>query len=299
LEAHHHGHTHHGHSDEKLAGWGKLDCALVGEWLATFSNWAEKGTLARLAYPLELVFILARDLTIPNLDEHAWRRLTCALATLGAPVVGMLLFRPHAAHIELGGSFPLPLLVFLLTLPLALLAYKTTRDEEPPEGTTGLLLLLLGFTSAVTWTNAIANELVAALSMLGTLLGISPAVLGLTVLAWGNSVGDFVADTALARSGNPRMGAASCFGSPIFNLCVGFGLSLTVAISKNGRPFELPKDDDVPLALTFLVGSCLLTGVGVPLTGFRLGGKYGACLIGYYALFILLALLCEEKVLRL
>ena len=32
-------------------------------WLCEFANWEEKGTLARLGYPLELLFILARDLT--------------------------------------------------------------------------------------------------------------------------------------------------------------------------------------------------------------------------------------------
>ena len=124
-------------------------------------------------------------------------------------------------------------------------------------------------------------------------------MLGLTVLAWGNSIGDFVADTALARGGNPRMGAASCFGSPIFNLCVGFGVSLAVATAKAGEPFRLPPDSEVPLALGFLIGSCLMSGVAVPLAGFRLGRRYGALLIAYYALFMLCSLLAEAGVLRL
>ena len=53
-------------------------------------------------------------------------------------------------------------------------------------------------------------------------------MLGVTVLAIGNSVGDWVADTAVARQGKPAMGVSSCFGSPLLNDVLGLGISLTV-----------------------------------------------------------------------
>ena len=46
---------------------------------------------------------------------------------------------------------------------------------------------------------------------LGAAVGISPAILGVTVLAWGNSVGDLVADVVIARGGQPTMAVASCY----------------------------------------------------------------------------------------
>ena len=73
-------------------------------------------------------------------------------------------------------------------------------------------------------------------------------ILGLTVLAWGNSVGDFIADTSLARAGNPRMGAASCFGSPLFNLLIGFGLSVTFATA-DGSYVKTPDDANIPASI--------------------------------------------------
>ena len=54
------------------------------------------------------------------------------------------------------------------------------------------------------------------------------AILGLTVLAIGNSVGDWVADTAVARAGKPGMGIASCFGSPLLNDVLGLSVALLV-----------------------------------------------------------------------
>lgn len=57
---------------------------------------------------------------------------------------------------------------------------------------------------------------------------LSLAILGLTVLAIGNSVGDWVADTAVARAGEPGMGVASCFGSPLLNDVLGLSVALIV-----------------------------------------------------------------------
>ena len=54
-------------------------------------------------------------------------------------------------------------------------------------------------------------------------------ILGLTVLAIGNSVGDWVADTAVARAGKPGMGIASCFGSPLLNDVLGLSIALIVS----------------------------------------------------------------------
>ncbi len=50
-----------------------------------------------------------------------------------------------------------------------------------------------------------AGELVALLEYLGTLSGIPKEVLGLTVLAWGNSVGDLSTNTAMARRQAPPL----------------------------------------------------------------------------------------------
>ena len=99
---------------------------------------------------------------------------------------------------------------------------------------------------------AVADEIVAALEVLGLQFNISNAVLGLTVLAWGNSVGDLFANVAVAKSSYPQMAVAatfagrcvcdvtpsrfllshSCFFSgPMFNLLVGLGLAATLYTS--------------------------------------------------------------------
>ena len=43
-------------------------------------------------------------------------------------------------------------------------------------------------------------------------------VLGLTVLAWGNSVGDMSTNMAMARKGLANMAMTACYAGPVFNL---------------------------------------------------------------------------------
>ena len=92
-------------------------------------------------------------------------------------------------------------------------------------------LAFLGFVISVGWIYLIANEIVSLLKAFGIFFGVSDAILGLTVLAWGNSIGDLVADIAIAKQGYPRMGFSACFGGPLFNLLLGIGLPFTIGKS--------------------------------------------------------------------
>ena len=47
---------------------------------------------------------------------------------------------------------------------------------------------------------SVASEVVSVLDLLGKVSGVDHTVLGLTLLAWGNSLGDLSTNVALARS---------------------------------------------------------------------------------------------------
>ena len=61
--------------------------------------------------------------------------------------------------------------------------------------------MFLGFAMSVLWIYTLADEIVGILRALGIVADIDAAVLGLTVLAWGNSIGDLITDCALAKAG--------------------------------------------------------------------------------------------------
>ncbi|CAK5099597.1 unnamed protein product [Meloidogyne enterolobii] len=54
--------------------------------------------------------------------------------------------------------------------------------------------------------------------MLGNLFNIPYQILGLTAVAWCNSIGDLIADVSVARQGMPRMALSAAIGGPLFSL---------------------------------------------------------------------------------
>ncbi|KAH0566114.1 hypothetical protein GP486_000475 [Trichoglossum hirsutum] len=127
-----------------------------------------------------------------------------------------------------------PVLYALLTslIALALLILTTTTDCAPKWH---FLLCFVGFVVSIAWISTIANEVVGVLKAVGVILSISDAILGLTVFAVGNSLGDLVADITVARLGLPVMALSACFGGPMLNILLGIGISGLYIMIRDGN----------------------------------------------------------------
>jgi len=64
------------------------------------------------------------------------------------------------------------------------------------------------------------------LELLALISGLRQDFLGLTFLAWGNSLGDLFANSALSKKGYGVMAVTGCFAGQLFNLLIGFGIAL-------------------------------------------------------------------------
>jgi sodium/potassium/calcium exchanger 6 len=114
---------------------------------------------------------------------------------------------------------------------------------------------------------------VGVLKTLGVILNMSDAILGLTIFAVGNSLGDFVADITVARLGFPVMALSACFGGPMLNILLGIGLSGCYIILKGGRHHHAKHPDkpikfkpyqiDISTTLVISGGTLLVTLVGL------------------------------------
>ena len=162
------------------------------------------------------------------------------------------------------------------------------------------LLTALAFFQSVLWMNTAASEVVSLLSAIGKVSGVSEALLGATVLAWGNSVGDFVSNTVVAREGNPNMAIAACFAGPLMNLLVGtsFGLLLHIARFGPVTGYVMPNE------LVLLCGGLLFAlGYAIVIIPFvhkwRVGKPAAYGMIGFYVVFsILYALTSTHSIFR-
>ncbi|ODV90925.1 hypothetical protein CANCADRAFT_19192, partial [Tortispora caseinolytica NRRL Y-17796] len=131
-----------------------------------------------------------------------------------------------------GGDQPVLTLLYSLVVSLILLLafLRLTSPEKPPKYLK--LLCMFGFVASLCWVELIATEVVGVLKSFGVILGISDDILGLTVFAIGNSLGDLVADITIARMGYPIMALGACFGGPLLNLLLGIGISGSIAVAK-------------------------------------------------------------------
>jgi sodium/potassium/calcium exchanger 6 len=66
----------------------------------------------------------------------------------------------------------------------------------------------------------VSSEIVAVLQALGVILNLSDGIMGLTVFAFGNSVGDFFTNIMLAKMGYYTMALSASWGAPMISMCV-------------------------------------------------------------------------------
>ncbi len=122
------------------------------------------------------------------------------------------------------------------------------------------------------------------------------ALIGGTILSWGETVPELVATYTLAKMGHSTMAIAGCFAGPVFNLMVGLGLPVLYSSLKDGAlVMELTSG-----IITLVVQSVLMLAtlvVAVPLVfKWRLYQQIGFALLGVYVLFQLLFVLVEDGV---
>lgn len=147
---------------------------------------------------------------------------------------------------------------------------------------------------SIVWFYLVADALVTSLESLGTLFSIRPAILGFTLLAWGNSVGDLVADVALACNGRDgvQIAISGCYAGPLFNTVVGLGLSLVVGCWRSSpEPLILAKNDaTLYYIIGFLAAGLAWALLILPLKGMRLSRSFGLVLILLYGSFLVTGL---------
>ncbi|KAI5066828.1 hypothetical protein GOP47_0017356 [Adiantum capillus-veneris] len=285
-----HEHTHyHVHSQEIEAEVERIwedpnDHSLGGKlkhWLLVFYK-----------YCIEWPLALPRRLTIPVIEEERWsRKLAIASCTL-APIFVVAVWALYYAN-NVNSTLLALGLGAILGVILGSLAFCFTDEEQPPQQFL-TLWLAGGFFMSIVWFYVVANELVESLQSLGSIFGISTSILALTVLAWGNSVGDLVADLALACSGpdGVQIAISGCYAGPLFNTVVGLGLSLILGCwNSEPNPYLIAdKDGSLFYINGFLAIGLIWALVILPLQGMRLGRALGIGLIVLYCIFFMVGI---------
>ena len=129
----------------------------------------------------------------------------------------------------------MPCLICLLVSLVLLIPLLLTTTPTHKPASFRYILSLVGFVVSISWISTIAGQVVGALKALAVILNMSHAIMGLTIFAVGNSLGDLVADITVARLGYPVMALSACFGGPMLNILLGIGISGSYILIRGAR----------------------------------------------------------------
>lgn len=245
---------------------------------------------------MEWPLTLLRRATIPLIEQESYSRQWMLISIASCPV---------AVAVYWQISWSATIAAAVLGIAASVAAQRTTQGSQyvsrPPEWSCGsplpvgaVVVALCGFAMACLWINAFANELVGLLQLFGVLARVPNLLLGLTVLAWGNSVPDLFTDVSMARTGYANMAATACFAGPLCNLLCGLGLGFLLSILRSTQahisvvlPLSMATD---AVIITF---NCVLMLTLGLMNGGRLPAGAAAVFMILYGIYLAITLVVQ------
>ncbi|PSC70482.1 sodium calcium exchanger [Micractinium conductrix] len=205
--------------------------------------------------------LLLLQSTIPLVESNSYQRPWFLRAMAASPLFITFYLRlvawPSVAAALAAGAL-LAAAGHLGTRSLGGKAPEWTLGTQYPIG--AALVAVYGFGVAAIWISLFATEIVGLLQFLGMVCKAEPAVLGVTVLAWGNSLMDYMNNTAMAgrsRGGN-SMAMTACFAGPLFNMLVGLGIGFWSLLQESHlRRAAVTMDPVVLVGCLFIMLNCV------------------------------------------
>jgi len=244
--------------------------------------------------PIRLFLLI----TTPMADiegKHEWNKLLSTLHCITGPIFVVYSF---GYGFEWIGPLTVPVWVFIITAPVSLVIIFTSTSETPPFYYNAYSSYL-GFAVAITWIYTISSEVINLLRALGIAFDLSNEIMGLTILAWGNCMVDFIANVSIARKGFPKMAIAACYGGPLMSTLVGIGLPSFIALVIDpDHNTALGTSPLLYIIFVVLIFGLVATLLVVIMLKFRVKRSLGVCLIALYLMLIVVEWLTEFEVLR-
>ncbi|XP_026295949.1 putative sodium/calcium exchanger 7 [Apis mellifera] len=261
-------------------------------------DWQDANAFIKFILIIRAPFMAILQLLIPLVSvttvKRGWSKLLNCFQLCVTPTFSLFVLNVWAVRI---GPITLMPIVLLIGTILGIIVFLITDKDRIPKFHNAFAFF--GFFTAMMVVYLVAKEVMAVLQCVGYAFSISDAMLGITLLAWGNSIGDLIANVTIARQGFPRMGYAACFGGPMFNTLLGLGLTYGVEAAKDPNYLTMMRLSDMaPGCLAFLVCSLLTSIIYMNITGSIARKSYGFLLYSIYFSFLIIQFLSELHIIH-
>lgn len=245
----------------------------------------------------EFPFTFLRQMTVPIPTDGFYCRPLVAISCISSPFLfAFYLWYENEINAFGGSTLPKMIIFIAITLGVGLsIAKYAPPGNMPMKLAYAGPIAFYGFIMAAVWIDLIAGSLVELLQFLGILFGIPSSILGLTILAWGNSMGDLSANITMARKGLANMAITACYAGPIFNILVGLGAgfsSLKGELGKEEIEVQLSLPIDVGFGFTIIMCCMVLTG-GLFFGKGYISGSFGYISVVLYVIYVITSISVE------
>lgn len=205
-------------------------------------------------------------------------------------VLLLFLFDGKLSRLE-GILFLLALVVYLVIVVRAALKNRKKQSQEPEDSESGekkltipmIILCILGGLLAIVWGGdlVVDNAQRIALSF-----GMSPMLVGLTIVAMGTSLPELVTSIVASRKGESGLALGNAVGSCLFNILFILGMSSVISpiVPTGSSVMESITDTAILLGISILMLIFSATGKKVS----RIEGVIYVCLYAAYMAFAIL-----------
>ena len=179
-------------------------------------------------------------------------------------------------------------IIWAIGLPYYVAFFLTVPDCTKPFWNK---FYLLTFGGSIFWIALLSYFMVDWANKIGCILGIDPAIMGLTFLAAGTSVPDALSSVMVAREGLGDMAVSNAIGSNVFDILLGLGLPwlLATCIFTPGKAIVVSSAGLI-FFITFLFVVLLLCVGMIALGRWRLFWWMGVILIMCYDVYVIIAI---------
>ncbi|KAL3237075.1 Ycx1p RNJ42_01362 [Nakaseomyces bracarensis] len=190
---------------------------------------------------------------------------------------------------NLFGYYVLVTISFMLILIFSL--FETPLRLYRPD-----IISVFGFILSLGGISYTVHLILDILTSWADSFNLSQTVLGLTIFAWGNSVGDLVSNITFVQLGVLDVALGACFGSPLLYILFGIGMDGAIILlnkhafkERNGLGalltsfIEFKVDAHLISTCVGIILAFLILIVGVPLNHWRLDSRISTWLLSLYA----------------